>query len=445
MPLGDQRGIALIAAIFLLVVVAFVGVVFVSISSDSAAQSVNETFSNQAFYLASAGIESARAYLAIPGNVCSNINGLAQFTNASLGSGQFTVTASTIGGNCTLNSTGGVPNLSSGTVQRVISYVALTSIQDAWAVGYNDPNYDRPFLAHWNGTAWTNYTSTMAPNIGGNNLMEVSASSSTDIWAVSNKGHMLHYNGTAWSLSQSLAGSPPLNSVYMNAFNDGWAVGGTGTNSGTIFRYNGTNWSAYNPGYTIPNTLQGVYCMNASYCFAVGNRNGGTNNINLWNGTKWTLMPTSGANASFRYVSCVDTTDCWAVGSSGGEIIYWNGTTWTLQDNNNPSLWGVDCVDISHCWAVGYVLNGGKQANYWNLGVWALYSPPTTQRLTFVSCVTVSDCWASGYSGVLIHWSGGTNWGSPVTLVNGASSAQVNSITQFRSGNSQTSWQEIYQ
>jgi len=52
-----------------------------------------------------------------------------------------------------------------------------------------------------------------------------------------------------------------------------------------------------------------------------------------WNGTTWTRMGPYAAvpNIALNSVTCVNNTDCWAVGNnSGGEtIIHWDGTAWT--------------------------------------------------------------------------------------------------------------------
>jgi Tfp pilus assembly protein PilX len=449
MHIKGQRGVALLAVIFFLVVMAFVGVIFISLSSTNTTQSVNELNSSRALYVAEGGMESARTYLLTPSCptcTCISINGNALFTNVPIGQGQFTVTSTLLGGQCTLTSTGGVPTIASGTAQRVVTYIATSLIQDAWAVGYNvnlGGSNNRPFMAHWDGTAWSNTTAT-SPTISSANLMEVSMVNSTDGWAVSNLGDFIHYNGSNWSLSAGFNSTGTLYSIYMNSASDGWAVGQTtvsGSNRGEIDRWNGTSWSRYTA-YYAPNTLQGVYCLNSTFCWAVGNRTGSGNNqsnINFWDGTNWSFVNTSFAGASFRYVSCVDTMHCWAVGTSGGEIIFWNGTSWAFQDNGNPTLLGVDCVDISNCWAVG---NSGAN-NLWNGSIWTLKTPPTTRNLTFVSCVIASDCWATGTNGTLIHWNG-SNWanGAP-----GGSwpTSQLNSLSQFRSSNTATSWKEVFQ
>jgi len=65
--------------------------------------------------------------------------------------------------------------------------VATTSDSDAWAVGYccAAPNFlgAKPIIDHWNGTAWS--SATVPPTgYSTNSLTAVSASSTSDAWAV---------------------------------------------------------------------------------------------------------------------------------------------------------------------------------------------------------------------------------------------------------------------
>jgi hypothetical protein len=94
--------------------------------------------------------------------------------------------------------------------------VTTTSDSNAWAVGSENAELNgvgaKALIDHWNGTAWSQVATPATP---GNtaSLAAVSASSTTDAWAV---GHTqvnredfeplaLHWNGTAWSVSSSAA------------------------------------------------------------------------------------------------------------------------------------------------------------------------------------------------------------------------------------------------
>src|SRR5580700_5228845 len=97
--------------------------------------------------------------------------------------------------------------------------VATVSDSDAWAIGFHNgaafTNVGaKALIDNWNGTAWSPVT---VPTTPGNTalLLGVSASSTTDAWAVGrtqvNKSSFeplaLHWNGAAWSVSPGFAGA----------------------------------------------------------------------------------------------------------------------------------------------------------------------------------------------------------------------------------------------
>ena len=90
--------------------------------------------------------------------------------------------------------------------------VSAVSSTDVYASGFegnvNNQNFDKPYVLHWNGTAWSLVT---LPNAGGegSQLFGVAALSAGDVWAVGHTqesdGAILtlgeHFNGTAWSIA----------------------------------------------------------------------------------------------------------------------------------------------------------------------------------------------------------------------------------------------------
>jgi hypothetical protein len=66
--LDNDRGVSLIAAIFIIVVLAFMGVMFVSLINTGSLSSVNDMQSAQAFNVAEGGVEFARYNLSLDGN-----------------------------------------------------------------------------------------------------------------------------------------------------------------------------------------------------------------------------------------------------------------------------------------------------------------------------------------------------------------------------------------
>ena len=228
------------------------------------------------------------------------------------------------------------------------------------------------------------------------------------------------------------------------------AVGSYATSNGAyatlVESWNGTSWSV------VPspsrgsggNVLDGVSCVSAAACTAVGAHGAGSASRTLvesWNGTSWSVVPSPnpGSEGSFLHgVSCVSAAACTAVGSYttssaiGTLVESWNGTSWSVVPSPNygsePNvLDGVSCVSAAACTAVGYYVTrsvGGSKTlvESWNGTSWSVVPNPSPagryNDLDGVSCVSAAACTAVGYhttsSGriyrTLVESWNGTSW-----------------------------------
>lgn len=170
--------------------------------------------------------------------------------------------------------------------------------------------------------------------------------------------------------------------------------------------------------------LYGVACVSTNDCWAVGYSYNGISSdtlIERWDGTSWSIVasPHPGDTESvLNGVSCVSASDCWAVGyyfnGSAYETLVerWDGNSWAVVASPNPPSMGptyftsVTCVSTSECWAVGVSFPGSVRQTLierWDGNSWAIVASPNsspTQHnlLSSVTCVSASDCWAVGYS-----------------------------------------------
>lgn len=85
MPFKNQHGVSLIAALFIIVILAFMGVMFISFISTGSLTAVNDMQSAQAHYIAEGGGEYARIQFE-NGTVCNSLN----YPNVVFGQGSFT-------------------------------------------------------------------------------------------------------------------------------------------------------------------------------------------------------------------------------------------------------------------------------------------------------------------------------------------------------------------
>jgi hypothetical protein len=137
-----------------------------------------------------------------------------------------------------------------------------------------------------------------------------------------------------------------------------------------------------NTSSTEQNVLNGVTCVSSSQCWAVGSYFNGSLGltqtlIQEWNGTSWSIISSPnvpGAFQELRSVSCVSDTECWAVGTVHSSppatlIEKWNGTTWSIVGSpdlgeSGGLLFGVTCASSSTCFAVGFQSNSGDAFGY---------------------------------------------------------------------------------
>ena len=191
------------------------------------------------------------------------------------------------------------------------------------------------------------------------------------------------------------------------------------------------------PGTGLDDVLIGSTCANALQCWAVGIALGnlagpGPSSANplmeAWNGTTWTLvsLPLPGGEGGGLFnATCVNGSDCWAVGAvvasgtgnpTGTLVEHWDGTAWSVVPSPTPSgpgvvgavLSGVSCASASSCMAVGNTTDTGGNnlsdvAEQWNGSSWTIVPTPTTgqafDQLISVQCLSTANCWAVGNAG----------------------------------------------
>lgn len=189
----------------------------------------------------------------------------------------------------------------------------------------------------------------------------------------------------------------------------------------------------------------GTTCVTSTDCWAVGWYTvGGTNQtmIQHWDGATWSLVasPNTGPTQTniLRGVTCVTSTDCWAVGLRSNEdgnaqtmTLHWDGTAWSIVPSANTSgtrsqsLSSVTCTSASNCWAVGTYANASfvnqTLIERWNGSSWSIIASPSSAAnqpnyLNAVSCASASDCVAVGSRGatpseqtLILRWNG-SSW-----------------------------------
>jgi hypothetical protein len=185
------------------------------------------------------------------------------------------------------------------------------------------------------------------------------------------------WNGKRWTIGPNPNPGRTVGLSGVSCVSARWceAVGQTSLES-----WNGKNWTIQPNPSPSGSGLVAVSCVSATSCKAVGSgaKRAGEGYYNdtfveSWNGKKWTIL--SSPNVTTKEFSvnqldgvwCVSATSCKAVGSAESYptsetlVESWNGSKWTIQSSANATtkadssnnLSGVWCKSATSCEAVG--------------------------------------------------------------------------------------------
>jgi hypothetical protein len=335
---------------------------------------------------------------------------------------------------------------------------------DCWTVGAIIPEVQNAkpeaLAEHWNGSSWSDSPGVQPSGKAASILYDVSCVTSSDCWGVGGQQTLLagndptvlmeQWNGIRWSVATTPAISGLLFSVSCVTASDCWAVGASldpasGSTVGSLaFHWNGSTWArAATPASgQDADQLSSVNCVDATDCWAVGAASPNPFNSDVlpdlfyksqgaepwvlhWDGSTWSSSvrpdPQSATGAVLTGVTCVASTDCWAVGSTMNAAGHfdeplaerWDGTTWATTPvalATNGTLANVTCLSASACWAVGASSvppGAGQQGSNpqslierWDGRAWSEDESPAVtpvSDLDGVACSRGAQCFATGF------------------------------------------------
>ena len=194
-----------------------------------------------------------------------------------------------------------------------------------------------------------------------------------------------------------------------------------GINRTLAMRMNGQGWSLESTPNTASNEynrLEGVDCVDETFCMAVGNSSPDYYRSILTmvrDGSTWSIVPgpatSPTSSASLTSVSCVSNSMCVAVGTleTGVSaktplILRWDGSSWShmpapsLPSDRYNILNSVSCISATFCTAVGKHrknLNIGQEVGTlvitWNGSSWSNVNAPLNTTLDWVNLASI-DC-----------------------------------------------------
>lgn len=446
--IGKQQGFLMIVLVVLIVIVGVMVAVISSMFFDSGSSTSSHYQSDNAFYLAEAGIEHATHKMLQP-TIANRRSCTADDASAltnSLGTGGYSVTVadSTSASWPAIYYGGGTfePAALSAAMtasSTSISVNSTTNYANAGRIMIDKEriNYQRrtstsftdltrgvdntAATAHSSGAQVAQYQCNIVATAGVPSLASPEGRRTVNAsvqlqggWAVGNfTGSGLTYLNFNYPTSENRwtyfvsSGSLNLFATYWLSNVDGWFVGNN-------YILHWTTFSGIN--YTPPVNViyRSIYCNTKNDCHAVGDVR--TRQVIIdWNGTTWTRTAATGQNRqnNLRGVHCSSSSDCWAVGdSSGGSVFYrwtgaapWTGITETLSAYPYNSVF---CNAANDCWAVGDNASFARLTGGTAWGNYATGLPAV--RYNSIVCNNSADCWAvgnaSGSANIFVHWDG---------------------------------------
>lgn len=431
----QQQGYFLILAVVFILVMGLMGTVIMFSLSNRANISVTQQNGLSAFYIAESGMEIGARLLTLPALTgtparlsCASVTGTSSITNASLGSGSFTMT--------TINSS---PIYATDSLSAAITSSA-TTIPVTSTAGFAT-----------SGRLLIDKENIDYAAISGNSFIGVTRG----VGGSTASSHVTNASVGQYQCSLDvLSGIPTVAAAtYQRELREnvqlqnGWAIGALNGTNFTLTHWNQPTegaWTATNVagGLNVAN-LTGISMVSYTDGWAVG-ETVGTNFIFLrWNGSAWTLNTRSGACSTqdLLDVSMVSSRDGWAVGiryrptacSAGNNrytILRWTGSSWTLltptsspsvpaDNSNNQNLNAVHVIDTNGDGLsdIGFAVGNNGDILRFNGSAWVDQTSPTTRNLNGVYTVSSSEAWAVGTNGVILRWNGST-WSSYTSPTN---------------------------
>ena len=273
-----------------------------------------------------------------------------------------------------------------------LAAVTCVTSTDCWAVGGSTQGADAdapPLIEHYTGGVWGIVS---GPSATDGALDSVTCVNSSACWAVgvapfasAADGYQPlfeQYAAGIWSIvpGPSLPGSDPyagLEGITCVSVALCWAVGYMSTVAiGDYFHplieeYTGSGWAVVSSPSITDSALDDVSCASSSDCWAVGGNvsgGGGQPLIEQYLNGVWSIVVSRNVSPSavpgiLNSVTCVGSTDCWAVGAYGDDaslagdalVEHYSGADWSVPTGvaTGGTFNGVSCAGTSDCWAVG--------------------------------------------------------------------------------------------
>ncbi|MDQ3706920.1 MAG: S-layer homology domain-containing protein [Chloroflexota bacterium] len=248
-----------------------------------------------------------------------------------------------------------------GSESVTLNAIEAISWNDVWVVGFH--KVDNTTLAiHWDGSQWSTVSTPNAAN-GRGHLLDVTGSSSNDVWAAGWSAEdecgeelLLHWNGSQWQVASKPSPCEGT-TIYHKALAPGpghlWLAGIQGVPGGE------PEWFVVNWPTTESSRgrarINGLGSSSPNDVWVVG-----YNPFRAWpvvwhfDGSDLTYVASEGDGlvGNAEAIDSVSPDDAWVV--SHRRTVHWDGTKWSVVPSPLAHLKGVVAIGAEDIWAVGH-------------------------------------------------------------------------------------------
>jgi hypothetical protein len=308
----------------------------------------------------------------------------------------------------------------------------------------------------------------VAPPAGTSTIREVTATSSTDAWAINddlNFDGVIHWNGATWSnvplpdlssYGQTTVFHSTTSLAVGHFFVAGVVTTSAFTSEQLLLTWDGSGWDrvatvelvpdiAGAGRHGTPHSIVGVapddlWLIGSAWDMGTGTGTGLVLTVH-WDGSQLTEHLTAGVGNRQNHLYDADAVaadDIWAVGKYNntglddytfhGMIYHYDGTAWShvpspANDIDSSRLYAVAAIASDDVWAAGSDLDG-PLFMHWDGSSWAVVPEPpgATGTIQKLAAIASDDVWAVDYSypiGDYYHWDG-SSWSTETADIPGA-------------------------
>lgn len=188
-------------------------------------------------------------------------------------------------------------------------------------------------LGFFDGTTYTSHTS----NLNDFNVLTIDLDANGDLWIGTYDGGIDHYDGTTWTNYSTSNSALPHNLVLAIDF-DGSGNTWAATEGGGLAKFDGSAWTSFNVGNSgVPSNELGTVAVAPNGDVWVAEEYG--DEIAQYDGTTWTIYDSLDYGSSWNSIMdiLVDATGIVWFGTSNGLMKY-DGSTWSIYDPLNSNL-----------------------------------------------------------------------------------------------------------